>query len=105
MQDIVKVMTVFSQTTGLNCQLNENGIGTQTDIIAVHTPQVNYKEFYIIDFFCDLARVTKDIYSLHLFLLRRDCIDTRWWWWYKMELLEDSDQRGRKKRRNSCLGW
>lgn len=42
MQDIVKVMTVFSQTSGLNYQLNENGIGTQTDIIAVHTPQVSF---------------------------------------------------------------
>ncbi|KAJ8970356.1 hypothetical protein NQ314_001267 [Rhamnusium bicolor] len=39
MQDIVKVMTVFSQSTGINHQLNENGISTQTDIVAVHTPQ------------------------------------------------------------------
>ncbi|CAH1991339.1 unnamed protein product [Acanthoscelides obtectus] len=40
MQDIVKVMTVFSQTAGINHQLNnENGIATQTEIVAVHTPQ------------------------------------------------------------------
>ncbi|KAJ8986071.1 hypothetical protein NQ317_003365 [Molorchus minor] len=39
MQDIVKVMTVFSQTAGINHQLRENGISTQTDIVAVHTPQ------------------------------------------------------------------
>ncbi|EFA01464.1 Centrosomal protein of 97 kDa-like Protein [Tribolium castaneum] len=35
MQDIVKVMTVFSQTTSIN----PNGIATQTEIVAVHTPQ------------------------------------------------------------------
>ncbi|KAJ8944405.1 hypothetical protein NQ318_023178 [Aromia moschata] len=39
MQDIVKVMTVFSQTAGIGHQLRENGISTQTDIVAVHTPQ------------------------------------------------------------------
>ncbi|XP_076273081.1 centrosomal protein 97kDa isoform X2 [Rhynchophorus ferrugineus] len=39
MQDIVKVMSVFSQSTGLNQQLKENGIATQTEIVAVHTPQ------------------------------------------------------------------
>ncbi|XP_018564870.1 centrosomal protein of 97 kDa isoform X2 [Anoplophora glabripennis] len=39
MQDIVKVMTVFSQSAGINHQLRENGISTQTDIVAVHTPQ------------------------------------------------------------------
>lgn len=40
MQDIVKVMSVFSQTAELNYQIKENGIATQTEIIAVHTPQV-----------------------------------------------------------------
>ncbi|XP_044254240.1 centrosomal protein of 97 kDa isoform X2 [Tribolium madens] len=35
MQDIVKVMTVFSQTASIN----PNGIATQTEIVAVHTPQ------------------------------------------------------------------
>nr|XP_023019843.1 centrosomal protein of 97 kDa [Leptinotarsa decemlineata] len=39
MQDIVKVMTVFSQSAGINHQLKENGIATQTEIVAVHTPQ------------------------------------------------------------------
>ncbi|KAJ8919553.1 hypothetical protein NQ315_002175 [Exocentrus adspersus] len=39
MQDIVKVMTVFSQSAGINHQFRENGISTQTDIVAVHTPQ------------------------------------------------------------------
>ncbi|XP_030753204.1 centrosomal protein of 97 kDa-like isoform X2 [Sitophilus oryzae] len=39
MQDIFKVMTVFSHSTGLNHYLKENGIATQTEIIAVHTPQ------------------------------------------------------------------
>ncbi|CAH1159643.1 unnamed protein product [Phaedon cochleariae] len=39
MQDIVKVMTVFSQTAGINHQLRDNGIATQTEIVAVHTPQ------------------------------------------------------------------
>uniref|UniRef100_A0A6P7G1V5 Centrosomal protein of 97 kDa n=1 Tax=Diabrotica virgifera virgifera TaxID=50390 RepID=A0A6P7G1V5_DIAVI len=38
MQDIVKVMTAFSQTAGINQQLKD-GIATQTEIIAVHTPQ------------------------------------------------------------------
>lgn len=40
MQDIVKVMTVFSQQAALNHHLSkENGIATQTEIVAVHTPQ------------------------------------------------------------------
>jgi centrosomal protein CEP97 len=39
MQDIIKVMTVFSQATSLNPPLTENGIATQTEIVAVHTPQ------------------------------------------------------------------
>ncbi|KAG5883926.1 hypothetical protein JTB14_032149 [Gonioctena quinquepunctata] len=39
MQDIVKVMTVFSQSAGINHQLRDNGTATQTEIIAVHTPQ------------------------------------------------------------------
>lgn len=43
MQDIVKVMTVFSQTAPLNQHLKENGIATQTEIVAVHTPQVIIK--------------------------------------------------------------
>jgi hypothetical protein len=41
MQDIIKVMTVFSQATSLNPPLTENGIATQTEIVAVHTPQVS----------------------------------------------------------------
>lgn len=45
MQDIVKVMTVFSQSAGINHQLRENGISTQTDIVAVHTPQVSTHPF------------------------------------------------------------
>lgn len=40
MHDIVKVMTVFSQNISLNNRTKENGIATQTEIVAVHTPQV-----------------------------------------------------------------
>lgn len=40
MQDIIKFMTIFSQTTPVAQHLKENGIATQTDISAVHTPQV-----------------------------------------------------------------
>ncbi|XP_044747832.1 centrosomal protein of 97 kDa [Coccinella septempunctata] len=41
MEEIVKVMTLFSQAAGLSRPLSdkENGIATQTEIIAVHTPQ------------------------------------------------------------------
>uniref|UniRef100_A0AAR5P6R1 Centrosomal protein of 97 kDa n=1 Tax=Dendroctonus ponderosae TaxID=77166 RepID=A0AAR5P6R1_DENPD len=39
MQDILNVMAVFSQSAGLSHQLKENGIATQTEIVAVHTPQ------------------------------------------------------------------
>ncbi|KAL1506265.1 hypothetical protein ABEB36_005659 [Hypothenemus hampei] len=39
MQDILRVMTVFSQSAGMNQSLQENGIATQTEIVAVHTPQ------------------------------------------------------------------
>ncbi|XP_045478638.1 centrosomal protein of 97 kDa [Harmonia axyridis] len=41
MEEIVKVMTLFSQAAGLGCPLREkeNGIATQTEIVAVHTPQ------------------------------------------------------------------
>ncbi|XP_060530394.1 centrosomal protein of 97 kDa-like [Cylas formicarius] len=39
MQDIVKVMTVFSHSAGMSGHLKENGIATQTEIVAVHTPQ------------------------------------------------------------------
>ncbi|RZB40847.1 centrosomal protein of 97 kDa, partial [Asbolus verrucosus] len=41
MQDIIKVMTVFSQAASLNPPLTENGTATQTEIVAVHTPQVS----------------------------------------------------------------
>lgn len=42
MEEIVKVMTLFSQAAGLGRPLSgkENGIATQTEIVAVHTPQV-----------------------------------------------------------------
>lgn len=43
MQDIVKVMTAFSQAAAMNPPLIENGTATQTEIIAVHTPQVKIK--------------------------------------------------------------
>ncbi|XP_019869523.2 centrosomal protein of 97 kDa isoform X2 [Aethina tumida] len=39
MQDIVKVMTAFSQSTGISQNFKDNGIATQTEIVAVHTPQ------------------------------------------------------------------
>ncbi|KAK9885668.1 hypothetical protein WA026_012430 [Henosepilachna vigintioctopunctata] len=41
MEEIIKVMTLFSQSTGLCRSLtdNDNGIATQTEITAVHTPQ------------------------------------------------------------------
>lgn len=39
MQDIVKFMTTFSQIPSVNQQLRENVAATQTEIIAVHTPQ------------------------------------------------------------------
>ncbi|XP_063923100.1 centrosomal protein of 97 kDa isoform X2 [Zophobas morio] len=39
MQDIIKVMTVFSQAASIAPPLVENGIATQTEIVAVHTPQ------------------------------------------------------------------
>nr|XP_022913294.1 centrosomal protein of 97 kDa-like [Onthophagus taurus] len=39
MQDIVKFMTMFSQMSNVNQQLKETVAGTQTEIIAVHTPQ------------------------------------------------------------------
>ncbi|CAH0561261.1 unnamed protein product [Brassicogethes aeneus] len=41
MQDIVKVMTAFSQSAAANqlAASKENGIATQTEIVAVHTPQ------------------------------------------------------------------
>lgn len=45
MQDIVKFMSMFSQVPAVNQQLNENATATQTEIIAVHTPQVNMKLF------------------------------------------------------------
>lgn len=40
MQDIIKFMTIFSQTTPMTQHLKEHGIATQTEISAVHTPQV-----------------------------------------------------------------
>lgn len=40
MQDIVRFMSAFSQTPSINQQLRENATATQTEIIAVHTPQV-----------------------------------------------------------------
>lgn len=40
MQDIIKFMTIFSQSTPMAQHLKEHGIATQTDISAVHTPQV-----------------------------------------------------------------
>lgn len=40
MQDILRVMSMFSQGAVVNLS-DQNGIATQTDIIAVHTPQVN----------------------------------------------------------------
>ncbi|KAK9692504.1 hypothetical protein QE152_g35120 [Popillia japonica] len=40
MQDIVKFMTIFSQVPGVNQQLKEHATATQTEIVAVHTPQV-----------------------------------------------------------------
>ncbi|GJQ84535.1 putative leucine-rich repeat protein [Trypoxylus dichotomus] len=39
MQDIVKFMTMFSQVPGINQQLKEHATATQTEIVAVHTPQ------------------------------------------------------------------
>ncbi|KAI4463310.1 protein phosphatase 1 regulatory subunit sds22-related [Holotrichia oblita] len=39
MQDIVKFMTIFSQVPGVNQQLKEHATATQTEIVAVHTPQ------------------------------------------------------------------
>lgn len=39
MQDILRVMSMFSQGAGVNLS-DQNGIATQTEIIAVHTPQV-----------------------------------------------------------------
>ncbi|CAG9766683.1 unnamed protein product [Ceutorhynchus assimilis] len=38
MQDILKIMTIFSQNVPGSVN-KENGIGTQTEIVAVHTPQ------------------------------------------------------------------
>ncbi|XP_056632308.1 centrosomal protein of 97 kDa [Diorhabda sublineata] len=45
MQDIVKVMTVFSQSPNINQQLKD-GIATQTEIIAVHTPQDETSKYF-----------------------------------------------------------
>lgn len=39
MQDILRVMSMFNQGAVVNLS-DQNGIATQTDIIAVHTPQV-----------------------------------------------------------------
>ncbi|KAL3266754.1 hypothetical protein HHI36_010914 [Cryptolaemus montrouzieri] len=41
MEEIVKVMTLFSKAAGISRPLadKENGIATQTEIVAVHTPQ------------------------------------------------------------------
>lgn len=53
MQDIVKVMTVFSQAASLNSSFTDNGIATQTEIVAVHTPQVRF--FFLnklLTYFC-----------------------------------------------------
>lgn len=41
MQDIVKFMSAFSQIPSVNQQLRESAAATQTEIIAVHTPQVS----------------------------------------------------------------
>lgn len=40
MQDIMKCMSVFSQATNVQHQLEETVATTQTEIVAVHTPQV-----------------------------------------------------------------
>lgn len=40
MQDIIRFMSAFSQVSSINQQLKENAIATQTEISAVHTPQV-----------------------------------------------------------------
>lgn len=46
MQDIIKFMTIFSQSTPIAQHLKEHGIATQTEISAVHTPQgENAKNF------------------------------------------------------------
>lgn len=45
MQDIVKVMTVFSQSANINQQLKD-GIATQTEIVAVHTPQDDTAKYF-----------------------------------------------------------
>lgn len=37
-------MTIFSQSTPMTQHLKEHGIATQTDISAVHTPQVRLNE-------------------------------------------------------------
>ncbi|KRT78760.1 hypothetical protein AMK59_7731 [Oryctes borbonicus] len=39
MQDIVKFMTMFSQVPGIHQHLKEHATATQTEIVAVHTPQ------------------------------------------------------------------
>lgn len=48
MQDIIKFMTIFSQTSAISQHLKENGIATQTEISAVHTPQVKIVIFSLI---------------------------------------------------------
>ncbi|XP_066153165.1 centrosomal protein of 97 kDa isoform X1 [Euwallacea fornicatus] len=39
MQDILRVMSMFNQKAAIGQQLTDNGIATQTEIVAVHTPQ------------------------------------------------------------------
>lgn len=46
MQDILRFMTLFTQSSTINQQNKENVISTQTEISAVHTPQVFYCLFY-----------------------------------------------------------
>lgn len=47
MQDIVKFMSVFSHIPPVNQQQKENATATQTEIVAVHTPQVNINNLYV----------------------------------------------------------